>query len=53
MIDDALEKFCVRQRDALAGEYIKQFGPGGHYLYMDYLSNLPRIVGERQSIERE
>ncbi len=41
MLDDVLKKFCSRQRDALAKEYIKQFGPGGNYLYIDYLSDLP------------
>jgi hypothetical protein len=44
-VDDALEKSCARQRDALAKEYIKQFGPGGHYLYMEYLSDLRRAKG--------
>jgi len=35
-VDDVLENFCARQRDALAAEYNKQFGPGGNYLYLDY-----------------
>jgi hypothetical protein len=50
--DHALEKFCARQRDALVAEYIKQFGPGGRYLYMDYRSNLSKVVEERQKSQQ-
>jgi hypothetical protein len=51
-VDDALEKYCARQRDALVAEYVKQFGPGGRYLYMDYRSNLSMVVQERQKSQR-
>jgi TonB family protein len=37
---DALDEFCARERDTLGAKYIEQFGPGGHYLHMDYLSHL-------------
>jgi hypothetical protein len=46
-VDDALEKLCARERDALRAEYAKRFGPGGNYLLNDYYTNLPRVVEER------
>jgi hypothetical protein len=48
-VRDVLDDACARERDALAAEYQKQFGPGGHYLFMDYQKELLGIVDLEKS----
>jgi len=40
---------CAQERNALAAEYIKQFGPRGSYLYIDYEKKLLDIVDLEKS----
>ena len=40
---------CAQERNALAAEYIKQFGHRGNYLYIDYEKKLLDIVDLEKS----